>query len=354
MNQKMFDDHNTLWVIHIGNNDKVALRARDEGFVCIGWTKMGNLARYSTRDKMKQAMAETWPNWKPRKVNSCYGQVFRFAHEMRVGDPVVFPVRVSREIALGRISSDYNYSSDAELVQGDYRNVRNVEWLRIVPRTAFSKNALHSFGSFSTVSTSSDFLDEYLSVLFERNIIDDSSKPSSSLDNGADLSEEEDEEAFDLYGTAVQETEDYLLKEWQRSGAAFEHVVAAVIETLGYTATVTQASADHGVDVIAHPDPLGLQSPFIKVQAKSGTKAIGEPEINQLLGSVQTGEKGIFVSLGGFTPAAKAKARNCANLTLVDAKKFVSLFLEHYEKLSPIYRAKYPLSRVYVPQITLM
>jgi restriction system protein len=144
-----------------------------------------------------------------------------------------------------------------------------------------------------------------------------------------------------------------LLKEWHRTGAAFEHVVAAVIEAMGFTATVTQASADHGVDVIAHPDPLGLTPPFIKIQAKSGTKTIGEPEINQLLGSLQADEKGIFVSLGGFSTAAKSKARNCANLTLVDAEKFVSLFLDHYESLSPVYRAKYPLSRVYVPQRNL-
>jgi restriction system protein len=72
---------------------------------------------------------------------------------------------------------------------------------------------------------------------------------------------------------------------------------------MGYTATVTRASGDHGVDVIAHPDPLGLQTPFIKVQAKSGTSSIGEPQVNQLKGSLNAGEHGIVVSLGTFTRA---------------------------------------------------
>ena len=349
MDAKLFEGRETLWVIHIGNNDKIALRARDEGFVCIGWTKMGDLTKLSTREEFKQAMTTTWPNWKSKKVSSSYGQVYRFVREMKIGDPLVFPIRVTSEIALGRVTGNYEFSKNKELIEGDYRYVRDVEWLKIVPRTVFTKAALHSFGAFSTVSTSDDHLEEFLNVLSE------SSPPSTAqveIDVEGD-GDEEDEEGFDLYGTAVQETEDYLLKAWQGSTQQFEHVVAAVMEALGYTATVTQASGDHGVDVIAHPDPLGLKPPFIRIQAKSGMGKMGEPEINQLLGSLQQGDKGIYVSLGGFTKQARDKARNCSNLTLIDAKKFVALFLDHYEKLSPAYRAKFPLNRVYVPQTVL-
>lgn len=352
MNEKKFEGRETLWVIHIGNNDKIALRARDEGFVCIGWTKMGDLAKFSTREEFKQAMVATWPTWKSKKVSSSYGQVYRFVREMKIGDPIVFPIRVTSEIALGRVTGNFEFSKDKKLIEGDYRYVRDVEWLRIVPRTVFTKAALHSFGSFSTVSTSDDHLEEFLRLLSKKSDKDEAEDEAASLADDEEGTDE-DEKSFDLYGTAVQETEDYLLKKWIGSTAQFEHVVAAVMEALGYTATVTQASGDHGVDVIAHPDPLGLKVPFIRIQAKSGTGKMGEPEINQLLGSLQQGDKGIYVSLGGFTRQAQDKACNCSNLTLIDAKKFVTLFLEHYEKLSPAYRAKFPLSRVYVPQTTL-
>jgi len=33
-----------LWVVHIGNDDRIALRALEEGFVCIGWTDIGDLS----------------------------------------------------------------------------------------------------------------------------------------------------------------------------------------------------------------------------------------------------------------------------------------------------------------------
>ncbi|MEE9296304.1 MAG: restriction endonuclease [Phycisphaerae bacterium] len=312
---------------------------------------MGDLAQHNTRGAMKAAMSKAYPNWKDEKIRATYGQVYRFAHVMAIGDPVVFPIKQTREIAIGRIKSAYRFTPRGdELHELDYANVRDVEWLQIVPRTAFSKAALHSFGAFSSVSTSNDHLEEVVAVVLSVDAATETGgkKPPATTSTVEDSDDEE--EPFDLYETAAQETEDYLLKAWHRTGAAFEHVVAAVLEAIGYTATVTSASSDHGVDIIAHPDPLGLEQPFVKVQAKSGMGSVGEPEVSQLIGSLYEGEKGIFVSLGGFSSAAKAKARNSAKVSLIDAKQFVSLFLDHYEQLSPTWRATYPLSRVYVPR----
>lgn len=112
---------------------------------------------------------------------------------------------------------------------------------------------------------------------------------------------------------------------------------------------MTQASVDHGVDVIAHPDALGLERPFIKVQVKSGTSSIGEPEVNQLKGLLNPGEQGVLVSLGKFTSAAKTVERSSPNVTLIGPQRFIELFLGHYDKLKPEWRAKFPLKQVFVP-----
>jgi hypothetical protein len=62
------------------------------------------------------------------------------------------------------------------------------------------------------------------------------------------------------------------------------------------------------------------------------------------------GEKGLFISLGGFSPAAHAKARNSSNLQLLDATAFLKCFLDYYDRLAPSWQAKFPLARVYVPR----
>jgi restriction system protein len=345
-----FGDANTLWVIHIGNNDRIALRALEEGFVCIGWTAMGDLSAYDTRPAMRAAMETTYPSWTAGRINSSYGQTYRFAHEMQVGEPIVFPVRPTKEIAIGRITGEYRWDDDADLVANEHNNVRPVEWLKVVPRTMFSQPALHSFGSFLTVSTSDDHLEEVRGVLRDNTPSEQPPPVDPPISRPqVDAPGDEDEAVQNLHETVAQETEDYLLKSWQQTGAAFERVVAAVFEAMGYTATVTQASGDHGVDVIAHPDALGLERPLIKVQAKSGFGTVGEPEVNQLKGSLNSGEQGVLVSLGKFASGAKAVERGSPNITLVGPQRFVELFLDHYDDLAPEWRARFPLKQVFVP-----
>jgi restriction system protein len=48
----------------------------------------------------------------------------------------------------------------------------------------------------------------------------------------------------------------------------FEELVAAVLRAMGYHAKKTQDSQDKGVEVIASPDSLEFESPYIKSQVK--------------------------------------------------------------------------------------
>src|ERR1051326_3296224 len=96
----MFEKASHLWVLHISNHEETARRAQLEGFVCIGWTKMGDLSKLPTRDAVKAAMRRAYPNWGVATINSAHGQPFRFAHEMKVRDPLVYPVKGSREIMI--------------------------------------------------------------------------------------------------------------------------------------------------------------------------------------------------------------------------------------------------------------
>ena len=337
----MFEKAETLWVVHIGHNDHIALRARDEGFIAIGWVEMGDMSSLKTRDEFKEAFKRAFPDATPGQLRTS-GQPYRFVNEMKIGDPVVYPIQSTREIAIGKITGEYEYKIDDDELRPQYPNYRKVEWIKIVPRTAFTQAALYSFGAFSTVSTSDDYLEEVQNILEHKpkDVIED-------IENEEQIDEAEDEE--DLFDTAILQTEDYLLKQWIRTAQEFEHVVAAVLEAIGYTTKVTKASRDHGIDIIAHPDPLGLKSPYVKVQVKSGTSSISGPTVSQLKGSLQTGEQGMFVSLGNFTKDALSIARNTSYLVLIDGQEFVRLFLDYYDKLDARWQSRFPLKRVYIP-----
>jgi restriction system protein len=344
----MFENKTTLWVIHISNSEEVASRAQKEGFVCIGWTRLGNLAPYDTREKMKIAYRRAYPDASDGSVRSSYGQVFRFAHEIRIGDPVVYPIKGSRDILIGEVIGNYRWAgNDKELIEKDCGNVCPVKWLKRVPRIAFSQDALHSFGGFSSVATSDDYLEEVLAVLATDEITPPA--PQSGSPSAAGNSESVTEEIkVNLAERAKEETEDYLLRQWSRTAQQFEQIVATVFRAMGYTAHVQQGTHDLGVDVIAHPDPLGVKPPLLKIQAKSGTGKIGAKEVKELRGLLNQGEKGVLVALGGFSIDARHVQQNDADLVLIDGERFVELFLEFYDHLEPEVRSKFPLRRVHV------
>ncbi|MGK2910820.1 MAG: restriction endonuclease [Sphingobium sp.] len=343
----MFENDKTLWVVHISNNEDIALRAQKEGFICIGWTRLGNLTMLDTRDMMKAAYKVAFPDAGDGAVRASYGQPFRFAHEMAVGDPVVYPIKDSRELLIGKIVGPYRWADDdRQLFENDYCNLRRVEWLKQVQRVAFTQDALHSFGAFTSVSTSSDYLEEVNAVLnldvpepTAPKIVDPVSG-TNPIDSGASK--------VNLAERAVEETKDFLLRQWSRTAQRFEVVVAAVFRAMGYSADVQQGTHDLGVDVIAHPDPLGVQPPLLKIQVKSGTGKTDAKTVKELRGLLNTGEKGVLVSLGGFSIDARHVQQNDANLILVDFDRFVSLFLAHYEKLDAEMRIRFPLRSVYI------
>ena len=112
-----------------------------------------------------------------------------------------------------------------------------------------------------------------------------------------------------------------------------EELVAAVLRALGYKARVTPKGPDRGRDVIASPDGLGFQSPRVIAEVKHRPKEpIGANTVRGFLGGLREGDRGLFVSTGGFTREANYEAERASfPVTLVDLDQLATLVVEHYE-----------------------
>ena len=130
----------------------------------------------------------------------------------------------------------------------------------------------------------------------------------------------------------------------------FEEFVADLLVAMGYKARVTQKSADGGIDVLAHRDPLGLEPPLIKVQCKHSEASKGAPDVQQLTGTLAPGgsELGLFVTLGSYSKDARALERTRSDLRLVSGDDVVDLIAENYEQLDPKWQRLIQLRRVFV------
>lgn len=275
--------------------------------------------------------------------------MFKFLHEIKAGDIVVYPSKADRMVNIGR------FKGKAIYVEGDpdeYLTKQIVEWLKRIPRDEFSQAALHEIGSFLTMFRVRRYANEFLAKI-------NLALPETANAFSEAQSDQQDEIADDDTATvsaAIQaeaSTSDFIIKRLmtELTGHQFEEFIAHLLECMGYTARVTPKSGDGGVDVIAHMDPLGFQPPIVKVQCKRTTGQTPRPDVDQLLGTLGDGEYGLFVNLGSFARGAVELERNRAKLRLINGEQFVELVFEHYAKLSPRYRALIPLKQIFVPDL---
>lgn len=321
-----------LWGIHMPH--ELGLDPVDGSYVAIGWEKMGDLTKLTpTRDAFKDQVAATHPEVKSGAIPGAAGVLFRFAVEMQKGDIVIYPSKPDRMVNIGLIDGAYAFEPHRHL---DYPHIRPVKWITSLPRTTFSQSALNEIGSAITMFRVTSNADEFIAAM-EGNELE--------ADDIDDVSAEK------VSAQVEESTEDFIIKRLKSSQTPyqFEHFVAHLLRCMGYHSRVTQASADGGIDIIAHRDELGFEPPIIKVQCKQILSTIGRPELQQLHGAIEMGEHGLFVTLGGFSPDARTYERGKPNLRLIDGPALIELIYTHYHQFDPRYQMLLPLKRTYIP-----
>ncbi len=325
----------TLWGIHGGKSGEADELFLKHGVIAMGWSKLGDLGSFPPeRDAFRRRLIEIEPNKKEGYYNIVAGQLFRFTHEAKLGDLVIYPSKRDRLIHMGEITGPFRYDTKAN---PSYPQHRPVKWLQERPRTVFSQGALYEIGSAMTFFQVKNFADEFLAAL-------SSAKPA--------LAPAQDESVSFVAEEIDQNTRDFIFKKLAQElkGHALADFVAHLLRTMGFRTTVSPEGPDGGVDIIAHKDELGFEPPIIKVQVKSTEGSTGEPVVAQILGKLDPSEYGMVVTLGPFTHQAVTFARNKANLRLIDGEKLVDLVLQHYDKFEAKYKGLIPLTRVYVPE----
>jgi restriction system protein len=130
----------------------------------------------------------------------------------------------------------------------------------------------------------------------------------------------------------------------------FQDIVADLLSGMGYHVSwVSPPGKDGGVDIIAYTDPLGADGPRIKVQVKRWQSKVDSDGLKAFIATINTRDVGIFVCLAGFTKDAADYARNqeTRRITLIDARRLVGLWVEHYARLDDAARRRLPLAPVY-------
>ena len=324
----MLNEEKRIWGIHT-QDDNLFLK---NDVIAIGWSDMGDLGNIdANRDAFKEKYTQIYPDAKKGSIATGAGMLYRFCHEIQVGDYVVFPSKSNREVNIGVVESEYIYDSN----QPEYVQTRKVKWLQHLPRMVFSQGALYEIGSAMSLFSVKNYADEFLSV-FDKDFMKNYSSDS------------EDESVGATADDIIEGTKDFILKELSRQlkGYDLEGFVADLLRAMGYRTTISPQGGDSGIDITAYKDEL---PPRILVQVKSQDGDIKETTIQSLKGAMREGDYGLFVTLSNYTKNAQKYLDSTPIIRGINGTELVELILKYYDDLSDKYRKMIPLKQVYIP-----
>ena len=324
----MSEAEKKIWGIHTQDE---ALFLKD-GKIAIGWKEIGDLIVIpANRDDFKAKYMQVFPDAKKGSIPTSVGMLYRFCHEIQIGDYVVYPSKSDRMINIGEVTGNYTYVADAH----EYVQQRDVKWLKHIPRTSFSQGALYEIGSAMTLFVVKNYADEFLSAL------DKGFKKTAAAND-------EDDTVGATAEDIIESTKDFILKELSRNlkGYALEEFVADLLRTMGYRTTVSAQGGDSGIDITAYKDEL---PPRILVQVKSQDSDIKETTIQSLKGAMCEGDYGLFVTLSNYTKNAQKYLESTPIIRGINGTELVDLILKYYDGLDDKYKKMIPLKMVYIP-----
>ena len=330
-----------IWCVRAGNAGQADALFMTHDQVSIGFAEIDDDASKlePARSAFKDAFARATPAARASAVPVWAGQLFRFVHDVQIGDFIIYPRKIDRTLRWGEIIGPYVYDTEHSV---EFAHRRSVRWIAQLSRDAFSQGALYELGAVMTLFEVKSFADEIL-----RKFSGNSAAPSSIIAPG------DDEAQSDIPRDFEETTRDFIAKKIRTDlkGFPLESFVAELFRAMGYRARATRASQDDGIDVIAHRDELGIEPPVLKIQVKSHDGNIGPDQVKAFYAMIHDRDVGIFIATGNYTKAAQEFARSKANLRLINGAEFVELIRKFYDTLDPKFRQFIPLRRVLVPDL---
>jgi restriction system protein len=294
----------------------------------------------STRGAFRQAVGDSLE----RRAHSTErpgptqaNQLFRFVHDMRIGDAVLYPRKCDRTLHWGEVTGPYLFDRDR---CSDFAHRRSVLWRGKLSRDVFSQGALYEIGSVLTLFEVKTFAAEFR-------------RKFNAAHGGVTLVTDEEELEENVARDVAETTRDFIARKLRTElkGYPLEPLVADLFCAMGYRAYATRAVRDDGIDVIAHRDELGIEPPIFKIQVKGQDANISADVVKAFYAMVHERDVGVFIATGGYTQAANDFARTKSNLKLVDGVAFIDMIQRHYEALGLKHRQQIPLKRVLVPDL---
>jgi len=333
----------TTWLIKAGADGVAADESVAQKKIAVGWDTLKDFPTSGDWETFKAEVRKGLPpEYNEHRVGSAAGQLWSFVRAINVGDFVITPVKRMRKVLVGKIIGDYKYDPDFDQ---SLPRTRTVTWFSPIPWDSIAPDLRSTFSVWQTIVRPARDFTPVIHAAQNRAPIEtpkvqeipESASPESGTE---DLVERAEESIRQM----LREMDDVV----------FQKFTGAIFQAAGFTELYNSAGRgrDGGIDIILSKDPLGAGDRII-VQVKHTGAPVGQPELQQLKGTLKENEYGLLVSLTGINANAQTYWRDNRDrlLTPLEASDLIGILQEHYDQLRDEQKALLPLKRVFVPVV---
>lgn len=321
-----------LWMVRAGKYGEQENIIFENNVFAVEWNELGDLSKIKTKDELKEIYQKIYTDTSKNRMATHISQIWRFVHEIKIGDLVSIPLKIKNSIMFGIVEGEYKYQKLSENV----KHTRKAKWIKEIPRTEIEQDLLYSFGALLTVCQ------------IKKNNAERRIKQLLSLEGREPKTMEKEEEEIDIETYAQDQITKYIDRKFKGHGLA--RLVDAILQAQGYTTRVSPPGPDGGVDILASGGFLGFDEPKICVQVKSTSSPVDVKIVRELRGimSKVKAKQCLFVSWAGFNNNSLKEVRDeFFNTRLWDSKELLKAIFKYYEKFNDELKAELPLKRIW-------
>lgn len=317
----------------------------DEGFVAVNGDVYA--LDVESRDELIAEYLRRNPHENEGSVRSWMSQRWRFIKEIQIDDWVVTYSAANRTYAIGQVTGAAEYVLPEEDDESEMALRRDVRWTdKTILRDDLKTATKNTLGSVLTIFEIQGAQRADILHILENDELFTLDATPDTLGDTEDL-EELIDPWEDVESQALERIKDLVAKlDWSQ----MEALIAGILRSMGYKTQISPAGPDRGKDIVASPDGFGFENPRIVVEVKHRKQTIGASDLRSFLGGRHQGDRGLYVSTGGFTSEARYEAeRATIPSVLWTLDDVVRTLMDNYDATDEETKRLVPLKRLYWP-----
>jgi restriction system protein len=333
-----------VWVHRGGRTGEFEEEFVSQGAIGIYWEIDRSFNETQNWDDLSKIMRDAQPDRSQGSIAQFTRMAWDFFIGYKIGDLVVMPRRGTQEFAVGKVTGQYEYRPENPV--GGLPHLRSIEWLSTDSHKSLFPSDVASLLTPRKTIQRVTATDSHSKVLRVAQSHTQTSTPNST--NEILRSVISDETDQDIETAGRQQIANYIGANYKDHD--FAALVEKVLEAQGFKTYLSPPGPDGGVDILAGMGSLGLDSPKLCVQVKSGNSAVDRMTLDQLIGAMQNfgAEQGLLVAWGGFKRSVSSvRATQWFNVRLWDRDGFIDALLDVFPLLDEDIRSTLPFKQVW-------